>query len=137
MNVAQLASHLLAKTSPWHHLGDGIHGRRSSRVDLIDYWPLALLLVIAAVVVAVVVAMRKRNDMTQHCNDPQKLFRELSLAHNLDRASQKLLWQLAQAFELAQPAEVFVQPSLFTTEKLPQQLHSEAERLQALQQRLF
>lgn len=136
MNPSLLVQLLFAQKSPWEHLGDGLHGRRE-RFELMDFWPLLLLLAVAAFAVAVIVAIRKRNDMSQHCDNPNKLFRELSLAHQLDRGSQKLLWQLAEAMNLAQPAEVFLKPALYEPSKLPEQLRGEEARLQALQERLF
>jgi hypothetical protein len=136
MNGSLWTPLLIAQSSAWKHLGDGLHGRRG-RTDLFDFWPVALGLVVVAIAVAAVVAIRKRDDMSQKCNDPNKLFRELSLAHKLNRGSQKLLWQLAEAFQLAQPAEVFLTPTLFHSAQLPPELQGEEERLQALHQQLF
>ena len=39
--------------------------------------------------------------MTERCDDPHKLFRELCLAHQLDRASRRLLLHLADASQIA------------------------------------
>jgi len=102
-----------------------------------EFWPLALIAVIIGISLFVIAKLRKRNDMSQHCDDPNKLFRELSIAHQLDKSSQKLLLQLAQAMQLAQPAEIFLQPAYFEAAQLPTQLRNEADRLQALQERLF
>lgn len=81
--------------------------------------------------------LKKRNDFSKPCHDPQKLFRELSQAHKLDRGGQRLLRELADAFQLDQPAEIFLQPALFEARQIPQHLQAEQERLAELYQRLF
>ncbi len=135
MNSSLLTLVLFAQISNWQRMGDGLH-RSRGRMDLMELLPVVIVLVVVAIVIAVVVKVRKRNDMTQPCNDPGKLFRELSLAHNLDRASQKLLRRLAEALELAQPAEVFVKPAYFQAE-LPQELRGEEGEFETLHERLF
>jgi len=127
---------LFAQISHWQRLGDGIHSRRW-RMELDGFLLTGIVLVVIATAIAAAVFIKKRNDFSQPCDDPQRLFRELSLAHNLDRASQKLLRQLADAFQIAQPAEVFLQPALFEPSKLPEQLREEEERLLELKSRIF
>ena len=136
MNGSQLSYLLLGQISRWQHLGDGLH-RGRGRTDLVDMWPLAVVLAVAAIVVTVIVKLRKRNDMSQPCNDPDKLFRELSLAHHLDHGRQKLLRQLAEAFQVHQPAEVFLQPALFQVEQLPEHLRDQSESIEELRKQLF
>ncbi len=135
MNGSLLTCFLFAQISNWQRMGDGLH-RGRGRLDLMELLPLGVGLVVVAIVIALVVKVRKRNDLTQSCNDPGKLFRELSLAQNLDRASQKRLWRLAEALPLAQPAEVFVQPAYFQAD-LPEELHGEEGEFEALHERLF
>ena len=127
---------LFAKTASWKHLGDGLH-RRGSRIDWMELLPVAIVLAVVALAIFVIVKIRNRNDMTQPCDDPNKLFRELSLAHNLDRASQKLLWRLAEALQLAQPADVFLQPTFFQADHIPAELQGEEAELESLLERLF
>ncbi|NOZ39824.1 MAG: hypothetical protein GXP24_06310 [Planctomycetes bacterium] len=136
MNSSVLTGILFAQISNWQRLGDGLH-RSRRQMDLMELLPLALGLVVVAIVITIVVKVRKRNDMTQRCDDPNKLFRELSLAHNLDRASRNLLWRLAEALQLAQPAEVFLQPAHFQGDRIPQELRDEEAELQELLERLF
>lgn len=135
MNTAALSNLLFAQVSKWERLGDGLHRDRGS-IELADVLPWLIVLAILFVVIAVVIRLRKRNDMTEHCNDPDKLFRELSQAHDLDRGSKKLLIQLAERTNLAQPAEVFLRPGIFQPE-LPVDLREQEAAYQALQQRLF
>jgi len=127
---------LFAQIANWQRMGDGLY-RSRGRVDLTEFLSCVLGLAAIAIVIAIVLKIRKRNDMTEHCDDPKKLFRELSLAHNLDRTSQKLLWQLAEALQLAQPAEVFLQPSYYHADRVPPELFGKQAELQALQERLF
>jgi len=135
MNASLLSNTLFAKISSWQRLGDGLY-RGRGRTDFMDFLPVIAVLAVVAIAFAVFTAIRKRNDMSQQCDDPNKLFRELSQAHELDHASQKLLWQLATALQLAQPAEVFLKPALFQA-GLPQELCGERAEYKALQERLF
>lgn len=127
---------LLADVPLYQHMGDRLH-RGRGRINLVDLWPVLLVFVLVAIVIAIVVAVRKRNDMTKHCNDPNKLFRELSQAHGLDRGSQNLLWKLAEALQLAQPAEVFLQPAYFHADRIPPELRGAEAELDTLHRRLF
>lgn len=136
MNFPLIATTLLAQLSRWERMGDGLH-RSHGRVGLSDLIPYIVGLAVVGVGIAVVVKLVRDNDLTQPCDDPQKLFRELSRAHGLDRVSQRLLRELAAAFGMAQPAEVFLTPSVFEPQQLPEQLREEASRFQELRQRLF
>ncbi len=135
MNSSLLCQPLFAQVSRWQRLGDGLHNGRG-RLEIAEFWPLLIVLALAAIAIAVIVKVRKRNDMTEHCDDPEKLFRELSQAHGLDRQSRKLLWKLADKSNLAQPGEVFLRPGIFQAE-LPVDLREQEAAYQALQQRLF
>jgi len=106
-------------------------------MDFADLLPFGIGLALLAMGVAIVVAIVKRNDMSQPCDDPKKLFRELCRAHGLDFASRRLLYRLATAHQLAQPAEVFLTPAMFQADQLPPQLRAQAGQLQRLRQRLF
>ncbi len=136
MNGSFLTYVLFAQISRWQRMGDGLH-RGRGRLDLMELLPLVIALAVVAIVITLVVKVRKRNDMTEPCDDPDKLFRELSLAHGLDRASQKLLRRLAEALQLAQPAEVFLQPAFFQAGRIPQELLGEEVELEELQEQLF
>ena len=136
MNCSLLTYFCLAQISRWERLGDGLH-RGRGRLDPMDLLPLGIVLVVFAIVIAIVVRVRKRNDMSEPCDDPEKLFRELSMAHELDRGSQKLLRRLANSLQMAQPAEVFLRPACFQAGGIPAALQSETAELEALGKRLF
>jgi hypothetical protein len=116
--------------------GRGFRGAASqlSWLDLIPY-------VAAAVLIGAGVTgyrqLKKRNDMSEPCDDPHKLFRELCLAHQLDRASRRLLLQLAEACRFAHPAQVFLTPAAFEPGRLPSALRSRTEEVRRLGEQLF
>ena len=136
MNGTLLANGLLAQYSRWKRLGDGLH-RSHGRMEFSDLLPYLIVLAVLGIGIAVVVAIMKYNDLSKPCDDPQKLFRELSWAHGLDRGSQRLLRQLATAAGLGQPAEIFLTPSAFEANQLPAQLQVEQQRVLELRKRLF
>ncbi len=136
MNGTQLATHLFAQYSRWERLGDGLH-RSRGRVDFIEMLPWLIGLVVMIAVVTAVVAYFRYQDLSKPCNDPNRLFRELCRTHKLDRASCRLLRQLALLTGLPQPAEVFLTPTLFEANQLPEQLRAEQERVRELRERLF
>ncbi len=136
MIVSLQISGLLAQMSRWQHLGDGLH-RRGSRATLGDMLPYLIGLVVVGIGVAIVMAIMRRNDMSQPCNDSGKMFRELSRAHGLGFSSRRLLSRLAKAVGLKHPAEVFLTPNAFNAQTLPPQLQAEAVRIESLRKRLF
>lgn len=107
------------------------------RMNWSDLWPYGIAAVVAAIATAVVMQIRKHNDMTRPCDDPQRLFRELCLAHRLDRGSVRLLTQLAATLRLEQPAQVFLTPAAFEPARLPASLKARSAELKNLRERLF
>ena len=102
-----------------------------------DLWPYGIAAVVAAIATAIVLKVRKHNDMTLPCDDPHRLFRELCLAHKLDRGSARLLAHLATALRLEQPAQIFLTPAAFEPARLPGSLKARAAELKLLRERLF
>jgi hypothetical protein len=107
------------------------------RLNWSDLWLYGIAAVVAAVATAIVVQVRKHNDMTLACDDPQRLFRELCLAHQLDRGAVRLLGQLAAALRLEQPAQIFLTPAAFEPARLPASLKAHSAELRQLRARLF
>jgi len=136
MNITPIPGPLLAQVSKWSRLGDGLHGSRGG-TDVADLIPLGIGMAVIAIAAAVIVVVKRRNDYSKPCDDPEKLFREVSAAHNLDRGSRRLLGQLAASPHLDQPADIFLQPALFAVEHLPEHLQAAGDRLEELRQRLF
>ena len=102
-----------------------------------DLWAYGLVALVAAVAAALVVHLRNRNDMTQRCHNPWKLFRELCQIHNLDRSSQRLLARVAKARRLDQPAQIFLTPGVFEPAGLPPALRDRGDHLLRLRSQLF
>ena len=107
------------------------------RLNWSDLWAWGIAAVVAAIVAAVVLHIRKRNDMEQFCDNPWKLFRELCRVHNLDRASQRLLAQVARTRQFPQPAQVFLTPAAFEPANLPPRLRNKGDQLLRLRGQLF
>jgi hypothetical protein len=116
--------------------GRGFRGATSQR-HWTDFIPYIVALVVIGVGAAVYSYLKRRNDMTERCDDPQKLFRELCQAHQLDRPSRRLLLQLAAALNLAQPAQVFLMPGMFEAVRLPASLRGRVDEFKQLRHRLF
>lgn len=136
MSFNHLTFLLLAQIQNWRRLGDGLRNSRT-RIDPIDLLPYAVIAASLGGGIAAFAAWRRRNDFTRRTDDPQKLFREMCVIHELDRGSQQLLRQLAKELELRQPAQVFLTPSAFQKPGLPEALHSKADDYASLRQRLF
>lgn len=116
--------------------GRGFRGASSQRSwqDLIPY---VTVFTVVCVGWGVYNYLKRRNDMTERCSDPHKLFRELAQAHQLDGQSRRLLLALGRALNLSQPAQVFVTPAAFEPGGLPTALRGRAEELKRLRERLF
>ncbi len=127
---------LFAQVNRWRSMGSRFRGSRG-RGDISDLLPYLIGMVVIGIGVAIVVAIAKRKDFSKPCDDPNKLFRQLCIAHHLDFGSRRLLLKLATALDLAQPALVFVTPEAFEPNHLPPQLYAEQARLAELSQRLF
>ena len=136
MNATHPAFMLLAQYDRWRRLGDGLH-RSGQRAELADLVPFFIVLAIIGIGATIAVQIYKRRDFSKSCNDPQKLFRQLCVAHQLDYKTQRLLQRLATALEMPQPAALFVTPTAFATTNLPAQLRNEAKQINQLGRRLF
>jgi len=126
---------LLAQVSR-EDFGRGFRGATSqlSWTDLVPYFAAAIL---GAIGISLYRWIKRRNDMTEACDDPPKLFRELCGVHDLDRPSRRLLWRLSQAWGFAQPAQVFLTPNAFDADQLPPALRKQSAELKRLRERLF
>jgi hypothetical protein len=126
---------LLAQVSR-EDFGRGFRGA-TSQLSWTDLIPYAAAAIIAGVGFSLYRWIKRRNDMSEPCDDPPKLFRELCAAHGLDRASRHLLMRLSNAWGFAQPAQVFLAPHAFDIERLPPPLKKKAAELKRLRERLF
>jgi hypothetical protein len=107
------------------------------RLNWSDLWAYGVAIIVGAMVTAIVIYVRRRNDMTVHCNNSWKLFRELCLIHELDHASQRLLASLARVRRFDQPTQVFLAPEAFDANDLPADWQNRAAHLRRLKGILF
>ncbi len=135
MNATLIPAWLLAQVSR-EEFGRAFRGATSQLhwTDLIPYAGAAFVVVAT---LSLYRHLKRRNDMSLWCDDPQKLFRELCLVHQLDRAHRRLLAKLAEAWQFSQPALVFLTPAAFELERLPASFRSKAAEIDDLRQRLF
>jgi hypothetical protein len=118
---------------------DFARGFRSatSQLHWTDVIPYVIALALLIFIAWLAPYLRRRNDMSERCDDPQKLFRELCLAHELDRSSRRLLLRLVEANRLAQPGQVFLTPMAFEPSRLPASLRERLDEVKQLRARLF
>jgi hypothetical protein len=116
--------------------GRGFRGATSQLhwTDILPYAAAIALLILGTMAYS---RYKRWSDLTERCDDPHKLFRELSMAHQLDRPSRRLLLHLAEAGHFAQPAQIFLSPAAFEPSRLPQALRTRAEDVRRLRERLF
>lgn len=100
------------------------------------------VLVVAALATAIIVAtwllmrwLRRRE--RRAANSPARLLAELAAAHGLRYRQRHLLSRLAQFHALSQPAVLFVEPALWTSEKLGPSWDRYRHELDVLQRQLF
>ncbi|MEM9658059.1 MAG: hypothetical protein AAF961_06835 [Planctomycetota bacterium] len=136
MTLQAIAIPILAQISRWERLGDGLR-KTGDRGELYDLLPAVAVLALVGLVSFAVVRWRHRNDMSRRCNDPEKLFRELCLAHNLTGPDRKLLRRLSDAHGCSQPAEVFLRSSAFALAQQSSELAELKPELASLRARLF
>lgn len=70
-------------------------------------------------------------------NSPRRLFLSLCRAHGLPWAETWLLWRVARARQLHEPARLFLEPEWLAPEELPPAFQPRAEQLRSLAKRLF
>lgn len=107
---------LLAQRSNWARMGDRFSGHHL-RVQTEDIVGAAMLLLAAVLLFfglqyAMTISKRLNGE-----EEPRDVLRKLMAAHNLSRADRRLVREIATQAQLAKPAEVFVRPELFKSER--------------------
>lgn len=121
---------------PLAEIGDNFPNS-GPRLNWSDLWAYGIAVVVGAIIAAIVMFVRRRNDMTIHCDNSWKLFRELCLIHELDHPSQRLLAALAAARQFEQPTQVFLTPEAFDATDLPPEWQLRTGHLRRLKMILF
>lgn len=127
---------VLAEQSPFESLGNQFRGNRA-RFDTDDLITGLILLGAFAIGVLILSWLLSRQERRRTYNSPQALFRELCRAHGLDRASRRLLAQLARWQRLEHPALLFVEPNRFEPANLSPYLSTQRRAFESLRNRLF
>ncbi len=126
---------LFAQSDRWRDMG------RDFRADHSKLDP-GLIFVSLVVLVAVIGflwwlnRMMNRQEGRRQYNNPKQLFRSLCRAHNLTRAQQRLLLNVARIQGMTQPASLFLEPDRFD-EAAKGGLSAAAEQLAELKKHLF
>jgi hypothetical protein len=118
----------------WGNIAGGMKSRPVDNGNLV-----AVLLTLTAIGLLLWLIVRfftPRDKDNQYCS-PLGLFLELCRAHKLPWGERWLLWQVAAAHRLRQPARLFLEPEWLTTEALPPKLQARAHALGNLRGRLF
>ena len=127
---------LLADQSRWKDLGSGFRGEHA-QLSATDIITTLLLVVGAAVVIWFLTQAMARQDRKRSHNSPRKLFKSLCQAHGLSRMQSRLLARMARIYDLARPAQLFLEPDRFSAARLPAVLKSERAEVEKLGKKLF
>jgi hypothetical protein len=126
---------LLADFEVVRNMSHRFHGK-NAQLHWNDLFML-LAIVLALAVAAWFLTRVTRRERHRRTNSPRGLFQELCQAHQLDRQSRNLLWQLAKHQELTHPACLFLDPGKFEPGQLPDLLPAQLQRLANLRAQLF
>ena len=127
---------LLAESGHWSSMSQRFQGRHS-RVDLNDILTGLLILCTAICVfwwLSLVIRFRDRH---RTFSSPVALFLSLCKAHRLRWSQGWLLWRVARAHRLRDPAQMFVRPELFSPAKLGPSLRLRTVELMRIGDMLF
>ena len=129
------ASGLLAQATGWWEMG------RRFREGGPALEPANLLIFLAVVAAGTflfwLLAKFLQRDNKRSFHGPRRLFWELCREHDLNLFDRWLLWRLAAAQRLPQPACVFVDANCFASEQIPHRLKRKKMQLQRIHQKLF
>jgi len=127
---------LLAQTNRFSDMGRAFRGSRA-RLDTGDV--IFGLLVLCGVVLGLWLLwyVHARHEGLRKRNGPLRLFHELCRAHCLRFSEEWLLWRLARAARLRDPAQLFLEPERFDRGGLPGALRGRAKLFDRIKARLF
>ena len=120
--------------SRWDDIASGMKPRAMATGDLL--WVIGVLLT-AGLLLWLVLKWLSGRDKGELLNSPFRLFVELCRGHKLTWREGWLLWQVAAAQRLRQPAMLFLEPERLNPVNLPDKLQAKAAVLDGLRERLF
>ncbi len=125
---------LLAQASRFEGLSKGFKGRRIDTGDVI-FGVVILVGIIAVVwVLSYLFSLRERHGAYA---SPTRLFLSLCSAHRLRWPDRWLLWRLARAKKVEDPARLFLEPELLDAAAMRPWFRVRAERLREMRNSLF
>jgi len=127
---------LLAQTNRFSDMGRGFRGRRA-QFDAGDLLVGLLVLGAVAAVLWLLWYLNSRHEGLRRRNGPLRLFHQLCGAHRLRWSERWLLWRLARAGRLRDPARLFLEPQRFDPKQLPGSLRGRANLFGRIRDRLF
>jgi hypothetical protein len=129
-------SPLFAKVDWFRNLSDRLrYGRWELDWDIV--LPALGVLVAIGLAITWFILRRLRLRERRTLNSPAKLLAELCTAHGLAHRHRQLLTRLSRHHALAQPALLFIEPSLWSAEKLGPTWDRNRSELETLRARLF
>ncbi len=127
---------LIAQSEVFRNLGASFRGR-AAQFGVTDLVTAIAVLSSLAAGMYVLSRVLHRQELPQRSNSPRVLFRELCLAHGLDRASRRLLRQIGRYQRLDHPGRLFLEPERFDPANLSPKLRHNKALIQSLRQTLF
>ncbi|RCS41452.1 hypothetical protein DTL42_23135 [Bremerella cremea] len=128
---------LLAVDGPVDFTAMGRHFRADNATINLPHW---IILALAVLVVSSLIWALSRwqeNDEEVSNENPQKLFDDLCKQHSLGAASTKMLRKISRELQLANPASLFVDPSLLVSAVQLEKFHGTETELTKVGEELF
>lgn len=127
---------LIAQVDLFRNLGASFRGR-SAQFGASDLLTVIAVLAALGAGMYILSRMLQRQELPQRSNSPRVLFRELCMAHDLDRNSRRLLRQIGRYQRLDHLGRLFLEPERFEPANLSPKLRQNQALLQSLRQKLF
>jgi hypothetical protein len=134
MNRVLEQSVLLAQQTRLDSLSRGLQGRPVRAADIVI---LGLALAALVVLACLVSYFLKLHERRRSYSSRRLLFVSLCRAHRLRLSEGWLLWRVARARGMGNPARLFLEPELLEANNLDKRLRARARVLKRLRQKLF
>jgi hypothetical protein len=136
MNHILLACVLLAEQDPLENIAREFKGRED-RIESGYLWTGLWILLGLVAAIWLLAKVFQLYEKRRPINSSWMLFLSLSKAHRLRWSERWLLWRVARAQQLKDPARLFLDRERLEAANLPPAFRFQAERLEAIRDRLF